>query len=140
MSEENTSAPQSTPESAPQATPRQGQIDPAFFTCVNAQLELANAQAQGGHGLRRISLASLHAAARFNAHAFLDEMQGKAAEQRPMFLDYMTDLYRRLLNDQLDVLGAVRGIDVGESELAEDYKASGYVPGKGFTGADAGQA
>ncbi len=111
------------------------QIDPAFFTCVNEQLELANAQANRGHGLRRISLASLHAAARFNAHAFLDEMQQKVPEQRPMFLDYMTDLYRKLLNDQLDVLGAVRGIDVGESELAEEYKASGYVPGKGFAGA-----
>jgi hypothetical protein len=69
-------------------------------------------------------------------------MQGKVAEQRTMFLDYMTDLYRRLLNDQLDVLGAVRGIDVGESELAGEYKASGYVPGKGFTGqdTDAGEA
>ena len=119
----------------PQAAPQQAQIDPAFFTCVNQQLELANSQAQGGHGLRRISLATLHAAARFNAHAFLDEMQQKVPEQRTMFLDYMTDLYRRLLNDQLDVLGAVRGIDVGESELAEEYKASGYVPGKGFTGA-----
>ena len=65
-------------------------------------------------------------------------MQGKAAEQRTMFLDYMTDLYRRLLNDQLDVLGAVRGLDVGESELADEYKAAGYVPGKGF--ADDGAA
>jgi hypothetical protein len=127
MSEENTPA-------AP-AERQTTQIDPAFFTCVNAQLELANAQAQSGHGLRRISLASLHAAARFNAHAFLDEMQEKVPAQRAMFLDYMTDLYRRLLNDQLDVLGATRGIDVGESELAEEYKASGYVPGKGFTGA-----
>ena len=117
---------------APQATPQLAQIDPAFFTCVNEQLELANAQANRGHGLRRISLASLHAAARFNAHAFLDEMQQKVPEQRTMFLDYMTDLYRRLLNDQLDVLGAVRGIDVGESELAEEYKANGYIPGKGF--------
>ena len=136
MSEENTSAPQAAPGAATQ----QPRIDPAFFTCVNEQLDLANAQANRGHGLRRISLASLHAAARFNAHAFLDEMQGKAAEQRPMFLDSMTDLYRRLLNDQLDVLGATRGIDVGESELADEYKANGYVPGKGFTGADAGQA
>jgi hypothetical protein len=134
MSEDNTTVPQDESPAAPQ----QGQIDPAFYSCVNAQLELANAQAQSGHGLRRISLASLHSAARFNAHAFLDEMQGKVAEQRTMFLDYMTDLYRRLLNDQLDVLGAVRGIDVGESELAEEYKASGYVPGKGFTGQDAG--
>ena len=121
-------------QDAQQGAPQQTQIDPAFFTCVNEQLDLANAQANRGHGLRRISLASLHATARFNAHAFLDEVLDKAAEQRPMFLDRMTELYRRLLNDQLDVLGAVRGIDVGESELAEEYKASGYVPGKGFAG------
>ncbi len=124
-----------TQDAAQRASEQHPQIDPAFFTCVNEQLELANNQANRGHGLRRISLASLHAAARFNAHAFIDEMQDKAAGQRPMFLDYMTDLYRKLLNDQLDVLGAVRGIDVGESELAEEYKAAGYVPGKGFTGA-----
>lgn len=121
-------------QDAAQAAQQQPQIDPAFFTCVNEQLELANNQANRGHGLRRISLASLHAAARFNSHAFLDEMQDKAAAQRPMFLDYMTNLYRKLLNDQLDVLGAVRGIDVGESELAAEYKAAGYVPGKGFAG------
>jgi hypothetical protein len=130
MSEETQDAAQ-----AAQQSQQQAQIDPAFFTCVNEQLELANNQANRGHGLRRISLASLHAAARFNSHAFLDELQDKAAEQRPMFRDYMTDLYRKLLNDQLDVLGAVRGIDVGDSELAEEYKAAGYVPGKGFTGA-----
>ena len=131
MSEEDT--PEAQAESPP--APQQPQVDPAFFTCVNEQLELANAQANRGYGLRRISLASLHAAARFNAHAFLDEMQEQVPAQRTMFLDHMTGLYRRLLNDQLDVLGAVRGIDVGESELAEEYKASGYVPGKGFTGA-----
>ena len=118
-----------------QPAPQVPQIDPAFFDCVNEQLELANNQANRGNGLRRISLASLHATARFNAHAFLDEMQANAAAQRTGFLDYMTDLYRRLLNDHLDTLGAARGIDVGESELAEEYKANGYVPGKGFTGA-----
>jgi hypothetical protein len=131
MSEENTTEPQD----ASRAAPQQGRIDPAFFTCVNEQLELANAQANRGYGLRRISLAALHSAARFNAHAFLDEMQDKVPAQRTMFLDHMTQLYRRLLNDQLDVLGAARGIDVGESELAEEYKANGYEPGKGFTGA-----
>jgi hypothetical protein len=124
-------------QAAPEAAAQQPRIDPAFFTCVNEQLDLANAQANRGHGLRRISLASLHATARFNAHAYLEEMAQTAGEQRKGFLDYMTELYRKLLNDQLDVLGAVRGIDVGESELAEEYKAAGYVPGKGFTGAGA---
>ena len=129
MSEDTRAAPE---------TAQTPQIDPAFFTCINQQLELANRQAQSGHGLRRISLATVHATARFNAHAFLDALEGDAAAQRTGYLDYMTTLYRRLLNDHLDTLGAARGIDVGESELAGEYQANGYVPGKGFvdTGAD----
>jgi hypothetical protein len=113
-------------------------IDPAFFECVNEQLELTNAQVNRGHGLWRISLASVHATARFNAHALLTERPANVAEQRTAYLDYMTDLYRRLLNDHLDTLGAARNIDVGESELAEEYKANGFVPGKGFVGTPEG--
>jgi hypothetical protein len=120
---------------ATQDAPKPDRLDPAFFTCVNEILELANRQANQ-QGLKRISLASLHAVARFNAHGFLEGVGGEAATQRTGFLDYMTHLYRRLLNDQLDALGAERGIDVGESELAEEYRAAGYVPGKGFVGSE----
>ena len=97
------------------------QLDPAFFTCVNEYLELTNRQSQQ-QGLKRISMAALYAAARFNAHVYLSH-EGDAAAVRTEFLDYMTNLYRRMLNEHLDGLGAERGIDVGESELAAEYAA-----------------
>ena len=112
------------PQAAAQA---QGQLDPAFFTCVNEYLELTNRQAKE-QGLKRIAMASVYAAARFNAHVYLANAGTKAGEDRPAFLDYMTSMYRRMLNEHLDGLGAERGIDVGESELAAEYAAAGYTP------------
>ena len=106
------------------------QVDPAFFTCVNEYLELTNRQSKE-QGLKRISMASLYAAARFNAHVYLAHAQGSAANDRKAFLDYMTTLYRRMLNEHLDGLGHERGLDVGESELAAEYAAAaaaGPVP------------
>jgi hypothetical protein len=106
------------------------QLDPAFFTVVNEYLELTNRQSKA-QGLKRISMASLYAAARFNAHVYLAHAQGSAANDRKAFLDYMTTLYRRMLNEHLDGLGHERGIDVGESELAAEYAAAaaaGPVP------------
>jgi phage terminase Nu1 subunit (DNA packaging protein) len=103
------------------------QLDPAFFTCVNEYLELTNKQAKE-QGLKRISMASMYAAARFNSHVYLSTVGNQAAEQRGDFLDYMSQMYRRMLNEHLDGLGAERGIDVGESELAAEYAAAGYTP------------
>ena len=100
-----------------------GELDPKFFTVCNEYLELTNKQAKE-HGLKRISMASLYAAARFNAHVFLSSAApAELAADRPRFLDYMTNLYRRMLNEHLDGLGAERGLDVGESELAFEYAA-----------------
>ena len=93
-----------------------GQIDPAFFEAVNEYIDIANKQAKT-HGLKRVSAASLYAAARFNAHAYIG-FERDARGSRTEFLDYMTDLYRRMLNEHLDAIGAERGIDVGPSELA----------------------
>ena len=107
--------------------PAPGQLDPAFFTCVNEYLELTNRQSKE-QGLKRISMASLYAAARFNAHVYLANAAAKAGEDRPAFLDYMTGMYRRMLNEHLDGLGAERGVDVGESELAAEYAAAGFSP------------
>lgn len=103
------------------------QLDPAFFTCVNEYLELTNKQSKE-QGLKRISMASMYAAARFNTHVYLSQVGTKAAEERKDFIDYMSTMYRRMLNEHLDGLGAERGIDVGESELAEEYAAAGYTP------------
>ena len=122
MSEENT---QQQPAAQPAGTPNQ--LDPAFFTCVNEYLELTNRQSRE-QGLKRISMASMYAAARFNAHVYLSTVGAKAADERGDFLDYMSQMYRRMLNEHLDGLGAERGIDVGDSELAAEYAAAGYTP------------
>lgn len=108
----------------------QNELDPAFFTCVNEYLELTNRQSQQ-QGLKRISMASMYASARFNAHVYLSTVTpGRAPIDRADFLDYMTTMYRRMLNEHLDGLGEERHIDVGESELAEDYAAAGVQVGR----------
>ena len=107
----------------------QNQVDPAFFDTVNEYLELTNKQSKQ-HGEKRISLASMYAAARFNAHVYLANVKPiHAAGERQDFLDYMTTMYRRMLNEHLDGLGQERGIDVGESELAAEYAAAGVQVG-----------
>ena len=104
-------------------------LDPAFFTSVNEYLELTNRQSRE-HGLKRTSLSSLFAAARFNSHVFLSTVEpGHAAGERTSFLDYMTTMYRRMLNEHLDGIGHERNINVGESELAEEYAAAGVKVG-----------
>lgn len=117
---------------AADANPNEGgnQLDPAFFTSVNEYLELTNKQSRQ-HGEKRISLASLYAAARFNAHVYLASVKPiHAADERKAFLDYMGTMYRRMLNEHLDGLGQERGIDVGESELAAEYAAAGVQVGR----------
>ena len=108
----------------------QNQVDPAFFDTVNEYLELTNKQSKQ-HGEKRISLASMYAAARFNAHVYLANVKPiHAAGERQDFLDYMTTMYRRMLNEHLDGMGEERGIDVGESELAAEYAAAGVQIGR----------
>ena len=126
MADEN----QAQPAADNQSQDQNGQLDPAFFTAVNEYLELTNKQSHQ-HGLKRISLASLYAAARFNSHVFLSSVEpGQAAGDRTNFLDYMSTMYRRMLNEHLDGLGHERNIDVGESELAADYAAAGVQVGR----------
>ena len=100
----------------------QGQLDPQFFTVVNEYLELTNRHSKE-HGLKRISMAALYAASRFNAHVYLTNAGSEAGKDRPAFLDYMTKLYRQMLNEHLDGLGHERGMDVGESELKAEIAA-----------------
>jgi len=103
--------------------------DPKFFDCVNEYLELTNKQSRE-YGEKRISLASMYAAARFNAHVYLVSVKPiHAASERAHFLDYMSTMYRRMLNEHLDGIGQERGIDVGESELAAEYAAAGIQVG-----------
>jgi hypothetical protein len=126
-------------QAAADATPQaQNGPDPKFFDCVNEYLELTNKQARQ-YGEKRISLASMYAAARFNAHVYLVSVKPiHAAGERKDFLDYMTTMYRRMLNEHLDGMGQERGIDVGESELAAEYAAAGIQVGGGAVQTPAG--
>ena len=127
MTEDTKKPEQPSQDDAQSAANDANQLDPAFFNCVNEYLELTNKQSKE-QGLKRISMASMYAAARFNTHVYLSNAGSKAATERKEFLDYMTTMYRRMLNEHMDGLGAERGIDVGESELAEEYAAAGYTP------------
>ena len=110
-------------DSQAQADQQQNQLDPKFFTVVNEYLELTNKQSKE-HGLKRISMASLYAAARFNVHTFMTGAGANVGDERQDFLNYMTKLYRTMLNEHLDGLGHERGIDVGASELQAELKAA----------------
>ncbi len=132
MQEEMQKNTQQNTQQEPQAQQGVGNpnaLDPAFFDCVNEYLEVTNRQSQQ-HGVKRIDLASMFAAARFNAHVYLSSVKPiHAADERKDFLDHMTMMYRRMLNEHLDGLGQERGIDVGESELAAEYAAAGVQMG-----------
>ena len=62
----------------PQNAQNPNQLDPAFFDCVNEYLELTNKQSQQ-YGDKNISLKSLFASARFNAHVSLANAKPIAA-------------------------------------------------------------
>ncbi|MBP3975438.1 DUF3144 domain-containing protein [Pseudoxanthomonas spadix] len=108
---DDTASSQTPPD--PEALP----LDPAFFEVVNKFVQLANRQG-GIHGLKRTSFAALYGVARYNAFTYVS-VEPDLAGSRAGFLDYMSALYRRMLNEHLDALGAERGLDVGVSELAE---------------------
>ena len=125
-----------TEDNKQQAQAQPKAMDPAFFNCVNEYLEVTNRQSKE-QGVKRISMASMYAASRFNAHTYLATAGARAGEDRKGFLDYMTHLYRRMLNEHLDSLGAERGVDVVASEQAADDGAAGYTPpGAPVPGAD----
>ena len=121
---------QREPPAQPAAARKSSNPDPAFYASVNEYLELTNRQSRE-HGLKRISLVSMYAAARFNSHVFLSSIEpSRAAADRTSFLDDMSTLYRRMLNEHLDGLGRERNINVGTSELAAEYAAAGLQVGK----------
>ena len=88
-------------------------LDPDFFACSNTYLDIANQQARQ-QGLRRVSAAILFAAARYNVHAYLGfetDVKGTSAD----FLDYMTGLYRNMLEEHLVGVANERGIELAAS-------------------------
>ena len=128
MAEDN----QAQPANAKQ---QENGLDPAFMDAVNEYLAVADAQTQkvGPNGP---SLAIQFAAARFNAHHFLMAVKPMyAAQERQNFLDQATAVFRKMLNQHLDGIGEERGIDVGESELVDEYRAAGVTVGRMKDGA-----
>ena len=114
-------------------------VDPAFFDAVNAYLAVSDEQSRK-FGVKQATMAMNYAAARHTAHMYLVSVQPiKAAEERSGFLDYMSTMYRRMLNEHLDGMGEERGIDVGESELAAEYAAAGVQIGRLKTTGGSGQ-
>ncbi|MBW8823416.1 MAG: DUF3144 domain-containing protein [Xanthomonadales bacterium] len=98
------------------------QIDPEFFVCSNTYLNIANQQARQ-QGLRRVSGAILYAAARYNVHAYLGfetDVRGTSAD----FLDYMTGLYRSMLEDHLAGLANERGIELARADAESSAAAT----------------
>ena len=122
--------------------PAQGggtKVDPAFFDAVNAYLAVSDEQTRK-FGVKQAAMAMNYAAARHTAHMYLVSVKPiNAADERKDFLDYMSTMYRRMLNEHLDGMGEERGIDVGESELAAEYAAAGVQIGRLKTTAESGQ-
>jgi len=84
-------------------------LPPQLHACVNDFLAQANAM-QKNYKYDAISASILYAAARYNVHGFVQ--QGDAAYfSRADFVTYMTDLYQRMLNEQLDLLTAAAAAD-----------------------------
>ena len=84
-------------------------LPPQLHACVNEFL----AQANEMHKTRpydAVSASILYAAARYNVHGFVQQ-DDASYFSREEFVTYMTDLYKRMLNEQLDVLTAAKEQD-----------------------------
>ena len=79
-------------------------LPPQLHACVNDFLAQAN-EMQKTQKYDAISASILYAAARYNVHGYVHQGDG-AWFNRSDFVNYMTDLYRRMLEEQIDVLGA----------------------------------
>ena len=78
-------------------------LPPELNTCVNAFLAQAN-ELQKGNPYDAVSASILYAAARYNVHGYVNQ-DGESNFSRADFVAYMVDLYRRMLEEQVDVLG-----------------------------------
>jgi len=78
-------------------------LPPQLHACVNDFLSQAN-EMQKTQPYDAISASILYAAARYNVHGYVQQGDEKVFS-RGDFVSYMTDLYRRMLEEQIDVLG-----------------------------------
>ena len=83
-------------------------LPPELHACVNEFLAQANAM-HANYKYDAISASILYASARYNVHGFVQQDDAKYFS-REQFVTYMTDLYRRMLDEQLDVLTAAAAV------------------------------
>jgi hypothetical protein len=83
--------------------PKPVALPPQLHACVNAFLAQAN-EMQKGNPYDAISASLLYAAARYNVHGYVHQ-DGERNYSRADFVAYMVDLYRRMLEEQVDTLG-----------------------------------
>ena len=99
-----------------------------FFASVNEYLDVTRKQSTES-GPQRPSVASMFAAARFNAYVFIGTVPpNSVADHRTAWLDHTTTLFRRMLNENLDGLGREHNVDVGVSELGQAGAAAAEAP------------
>jgi hypothetical protein len=82
-------------------------LPPELHACVNEFLAQANSL-HATYKYDAVSASILYAAARYNVHGFVQQGDAKWFS-REDFIAYMTDLYKRMLSEQLDVLAADAG-------------------------------
>lgn len=73
---------------------------PELHTCVNGFLSQAN-DLHKTYTYDSVSASLLYAAARYNVHGFLQQDDARHVS-REDFVQYMVDLYRRMLDENLD--------------------------------------
>lgn len=93
-------------------------LPPELHACVNEFLAQANTL-HTSYKYDAVSASILYAAARYNVHGFIQQGDAKWFS-RVEFVEYMSGLYTRMLNEQLDVLAA------GAAEALADKPAPGF--------------
>ena len=95
-------------------------LPPQLHACVNEFL----AQANEMHKTRpydAVSASILYAAARYNVHGFVQQGDERVYE-RSDFVGYMTELYRRMLEEQIDLLGTVAAANADAAAVEPEEK------------------
>ena len=79
-------------------------LPPELHACVNEFLDKANSL-HATYKYDAVSASLLYAAARYNVHGFVQQGDDKWFD-REAFIAYMSDLYKRMLAEQLDLQAA----------------------------------
>jgi hypothetical protein len=89
-------------------------LPPELHACVNEFLAQANSL-HSTYKYDAVSASLLYAAARYNVHGFVQQGDDKWFG-REEFIAYMTDLYKRMLAEQIDLLSAEPAPAAGDAQ------------------------